>query len=170
MLRAWQTAELFQQQLTKHSDQNYSIACFDALAERCVGAVANLSVEQIEHIIASDPRYQTLPANWKSDSYFQLPFQGAESLMQAGERLAKHLIGAMQSLTPTETDQVKFFVGHGASFRHAAFQLGILQFEQIAQFSMFYAQPLLFEYHQDGSWSHIAGDWKLRKPKQEAID
>ena len=59
-------------------------------------------------------------------------------------------------------DTVKLFVGHGAAFRHAAYKLGILQFEQLAQFSMFHARPVLIEYLDDDSWRHIGGDWKIR--------
>ncbi len=169
MLRAWQTADIFQQAL-QASFPRLQISSFDALAERSVGSVANLNVEQIESIIASDPRYSALPQGWKSDSHFQLPFQGAESLLQAGERVAAHLKQRMMGLERTNQTQVKLVVGHGASFRHAAFHLGILDFDMIAKLSMYHAQPLLFEYFDDGTWQHIAGDWKIRQAKNEPID
>jgi len=170
MLRAWQTASIFQHTLTSEGTETATVTCFDDLAERSVGAVANLAVDYIEAIIEADPRYESLPENWKSDSHFQLPFQGAESLMQAGKRVANHISKQMQALPPSTENQLKLFVGHGASFRHAAYHLGILEFEMIAQLSMFHAEPMYFEYFDDGRWQHIDGKWKQRQPKNEAID
>jgi 2,3-bisphosphoglycerate-dependent phosphoglycerate mutase len=169
MLRAWQTADIFKQSLQASITEEITIDCFDGLAERSVGSVANLSVEQIEQIIDSDPRYDVLPENWKSDSHFCLPFQGAESLLDAGKRVAECLQKQLEQINETEIPQVKLVIGHGASFRHAAYHLGILEFEMIAKLSMYHAQPLLFEFDQ-GRWQHIAGDWKQRQPKREAID
>jgi 2,3-bisphosphoglycerate-dependent phosphoglycerate mutase len=159
MLRAWQTADIFKQSLQASITEEITIDCFDGLAERSVGSVANLSVEQIEQIIDSDPRYDVLPESWKSDSHFCLPFQGAESLLDAGKRVAECLQKQLEHIGETETIQVKLVIGHGASFRHAAYHLGILEFEMIAKLSMYHAQPLLFEYDQ-GRWQHIAGEWK----------
>jgi 2,3-bisphosphoglycerate-dependent phosphoglycerate mutase len=170
MLRAWQTATIFQQNLTCEGSKAPVVTCYNELAERSVGAVANLSVEQIEAIVDADPRYDQLPEDWKSNSYFQLPFQAAESLMQAGERVAKHITKQMQALPTSTANQLKLFVGHGASFRHAAYQLGILEFDMIARLSMYHSEPLYFEYFDDGSWQHIDGMWKQRQPKVEAID
>jgi 2,3-bisphosphoglycerate-dependent phosphoglycerate mutase len=169
MLRAWQTADIFKQSLQASITEEITIDCFDGLAERSVGSVANLSVEQIEQIIDSDPRYDVLPESWKSDSHFCLPFQGAESLLDAGKRVAECLQKQLEHIGETETIQVKLVIGHGASFRHAAYHLGILEFEMIAKLSMYHAQPLLFAYDQ-GRWQHIAGEWKKRQPKREAID
>jgi 2,3-bisphosphoglycerate-dependent phosphoglycerate mutase len=163
MLRAWQTAEIFAHRLYGQNESALSIDCYDALAERGVGSVANLTIMQIENIIAGDPRYENPPADWKSNSHYCLPFQGAESLMQAGVRVAGHLGQQMNTLLEKATvDTIKLFVGHGAAFRHAAHHMGILQFEELAKFSMYYAQPVLIEYLEDGSWQHIGGDWKLR--------
>lgn len=163
MLRSWQTAMIFVEKLYKHEMPSRLIDSYDALAERGLGAVANMTIRQIEKVIVEDPRYEEPPQNWKSDSHYCLPFQGAESLMQAGERVAAHLLQQMQKLrAEANADTVKLFVGHGAAFRHAAFHLGILEFEQLAQFSMFHARPVLIEYLDDGSWRHIGGDWKIR--------
>ena len=38
----------------------------------------------------------------------------------------------------------------------------LLPAEQLAQFRMFHARPVLIEYIDDGNWRHIGGDWKLR--------
>ena len=163
MLRAWQTALIFVETLYEHRMPSTLIESHDALAERGVGAAANLTVRQIEKIIVEDPRYEEPPQSWKSDSHYCLPFQGAESLMQAGERVANHLRHQMQKLRDrAEVDTVQLFVGHGAAFRHAAYHLDILEYEQLAQLSMFHARPLMIEYMDDGSWRHVGGDWKVR--------
>jgi len=163
LLRAWQTAKLITENLTSELDEPAEIQCFDDLAERSVGAVANLTIEQIEDIVKQDPRYESLPVDWKSNSHFCLPFQGAESLMSAGERVANHVTQQMNQLQNCVTeDTVKLFVGHGAAFRHAAFHLGLLNFEQIRQLSMYHAHPVFLEYIGDKQWRHLAGDWKVR--------
>ena len=163
MLRAWQTAMIFVEKLYQHQMPSMLIDSHDALAERGLGSVANMTIRQIEKVIVEDPRYEEPPLEWKSNSHYCLPFQGAESLIQAGVRVAEHLQQQMHKLRDeTSVDTVKLFVGHGAAFRHAAYQLGILQYEQLAQFSMFHARPVLIEYLDDGSWRHIGGDWKIR--------
>ena len=163
MLRAWQTALVFVERLYQHQMPSTLIDSYDALAERGVGAAANLTIQQIEKIIVEDPRYEEPPKDWKSNSYYCLPFQGAESLIQAGERVAGHLQQQMEQLRASaDVDTVKLFVGHGAAFRHAAFHLGVLEYEQLAKLSMHYAQPVLIEYREDNSWHHVGGDWKIR--------
>lgn len=170
-LRAWQTADIIRQQLQTAGDAVLQVESFSALAERSMGSAANLSIQQIESVLAQDPRYATPPSNWKARSDYQLPLQDAESLNQAGQRVAGHLQAQMQSLQEVvSADTLKLFVGHGASFRHAAWQLGVLQFAQIAQLSMYHGSPVFLEYHKDGSWSHTAGNWKQRKPAEENTD
>ena len=128
-----------------------------------MGSVANLSVQQIEKIIIEDPRYEEPPLDWKSNSHYCLPFQGAESLMQAGERVAGHLRRKMRELAAqADCDTVKLFVGHGAAFRHAAYHMGVLEYEQLAQLSMYHAHPVLVEFVDDDDWRHVGGDWKAR--------
>lgn len=163
MLRSWQTAMIFAEVLYEHQMPTKLIDSYDALAERGLGSVANLTIQQIEKIIVEDPRYEEPPQDWKSNSHYCLPFQGAESLIQAGVRVAEHLQQQMENLNAqVSADTVKLFVGHGAAFRHAAYHLGILEFEQLAQFSMFHAQPVFIEYLHDGGWRHVGGDWKVR--------
>lgn len=170
-LRAWQTADIIRQQLQTEGGCILQVESFAALAERSMGSVANLSIKQIESVLEQDPRYGIPPPNWKARSDYQLPLQGAESLTRAGQRVAGHLQSQMQSLQQTvSADTLKLFVGHGASFRHAAWQLGVLEFAQIAQLSMYHGSPVFLEYHNDGSWSHIAGHWKQRKPAEENTD
>jgi 2,3-bisphosphoglycerate-dependent phosphoglycerate mutase len=168
LLRAWQTADIIRASL---GDAALMVEQHTDLAERCVGSAANLSISEINRIIEQDPRYQALPKNWKSDSFFCLPFQGAESLMLAGRRVADLLIAEMQALhTQSKTNQLKIFVGHGAAIRHAAYHLGILKQEQIAQLSMYHCRPLYFEYLDNAQWRHVAGNWKIRSQHSQHLD
>lgn len=170
LLRAWQTAQIICKQLAK-SQCTLTVNSFAALAERSVGSAANLTILQIEEIIDNDPRFDSLPEGWKSNSHFCLPLQGAESLMDSGKRVAEHLIttlSALQETSPQNT--LKLIAGHGAAFRHAAFHLGILQFEQIAQLSMYHDEPVFIERLADGSWVHIAGKWKIRGQASQYSD
>lgn len=170
MLRAWQTAEIFRETLQHEGHKSLKIQSYDALAERSVGAVANLNIDQIASIVRDDPRYPDLPGDWKSDSYFCLPFQGAESLMDAGKRVAAHLTAQMSAIPRGDKTQVKLCFGHGAAFRHAAFHMGVLSFEHIAALSMFHSEPILLELAEDGCWHHIGGEWKVRAKKNDGMD
>jgi hypothetical protein len=77
----------------------------------------------------------------------------------------------MSELAAVEVaDCVKLFVGHGAAFRHAAYHLGALRFEQIAGLSMYHGRPLFFEQGLDGRWSKLAGDWKIRGEREDYVD
>ena len=161
LLRAWQTADIIATALSAP----LRLAEFDVLAERSVGIAGNLDIATIEKLLHDDPRYSSPPPAWKADSRYQLPFPGAESLLQAGQRVADHLIRRMQELPVADGgDRVKLFVGHGAAFRHAAFQLGVLEYAQIAELSMYHVRPVYLERLPDGRWRHVGGDWKRRRP------
>lgn len=169
MLRAWQTAQILGQALEPTTEP--VIESFDALAERGVGCAANLRLDEIEEILRRDPRYLDPPENWKADSHYRLPLQGAESLLEAGARVARHLRARMQALqSQIVGDSLKLFVGHGAAFRHAAYHLGVLAFEDIAGLSMYHARPVYLELASDGSWRHVAGEWKVRARGSEFTD
>ena len=158
LLRAWESATLIAENL----QGDYAIQSFDALAERSMGSAANLTVSQVEAVVREDPRFEELPADWKSSSHFCLPLQGAESLAEAGQRVAQHLVETMQQLARhAQQDTFKVFVGHGAAIRHAAWQLGVLDLSDVARLSMFHAQPVCLEYSDTG-WRHAGGDWKVR--------
>jgi 2,3-bisphosphoglycerate-dependent phosphoglycerate mutase len=133
---------------------------FEALAERSVGAMANLSLKQIEAIIDADPRYGALPSGWKASSDYCLPYQGAESLRQAGERVAQHIESAWQALP---SRQLKLIVGHGAAIRHAAARLGVIHEADISSLSMFHARPVYIQQDDAGHWRQVGGDWKKRQ-------
>lgn len=161
LLRAWQTAEIFKESLQSTAEKELTIKCFDDLVERNVGAVANLTIQQIEELVNQDPRYEPLPSNWKSHSDFKLPFIGAESLLEAGQRVAKHVRRSIAGMQ-LDVDCVKLFFGHGAAFRHAAYVLGVIDLQQVAHLSMHHSQPIYLEYCADCTWQHIAGEWKPR--------
>lgn len=168
LLRAWETAELIAADLQPcTTEATPEIVSTDALCERSVGALANLTAEQITAIINADPRYAAPPADWKSNSHYCLPVPGAESLLQAGERIAAYLRDLCQQ--SARTHQLTLVIGHGASIRHGAFHLGILPFEHIAQLSMHHADPVIIE-HTGGHWRHIAGHWKVRANNSQYTD
>jgi broad specificity phosphatase PhoE len=167
-LRGWQTATIICRELEQLGVSDAIVESFEALAERCLGSAANLTVEQIESVVAADPRYDPLPAGWKSDSHFRIPLQGAESLMQAGGRVSRHVTERADSLVhEIAADTLKIFVGHGAAFRHAAVDMGLLTARQAVALSMYHCQPVYFErlidHMDDNRWRHIGGEWKIRK-------
>jgi 2,3-bisphosphoglycerate-dependent phosphoglycerate mutase len=170
LLRGWQTAETIRMGLRLGNQEPMEIESFDDLAERSLGCAANLTLQQIETVLRDDPRFSSPPAGWKSDSRYRLPLQGAESLMDAGERVAEHMERRLSELQrEVKTDIVKLFVGHGAAFRHAAHRLGVLAFDQIAALSMYHCRPVFLERLSDGSWQHLTGEWKIRA-KGESFD
>ena len=171
LLRGWQTAEVICRGLEQQGSEPLEIEQFDDLAERSLGSGNNLSRRQIEAAIQADPRFGSLPDDWKANSHFQLPLQGAESLMQAGQRVAAHLDARLATLEQAvERDTVKLFVGHGAAFRHAAHQLGVLEFEEIAKLSMYHCRPVFLEREFAGAWTHLTGDWKVRSANEPVTD
>src|SRR5690606_36817225 len=79
LLRARQTAELAADTLDRvEEDQRFSVAEFAELAERSVGAAANLTIEAIEAALRVDPRHPELPAGWKAHPRYRLPVPGSE--------------------------------------------------------------------------------------------
>lgn len=169
LLRAWQTAEIFREELTPLFAEPPRSRSFSALCERSVGALANLSIQEIERIVTLDPRLEPLPKGWKSTSDFRLPFDGAESLLEAGERVAAHLQALLEPLSRLETTnqpkqlkQLQLVVGHGASIRHAGYHLNVISFSDIKRLSMFHGHPVVFERHNQ-NWSRLYGNWKQRQ-------
>ncbi|MGB0722289.1 MAG: histidine phosphatase family protein [Gammaproteobacteria bacterium] len=167
-LRAWQTGELIRASLPGVT----AVESHEALAERGLGSAANLTVEQIEAALAADPRFEAPPPGWKSDSHYRLPLQGAESLMEAGTRVAEHLRARAAALHGhgLRRDTLKIIVAHGAALRHGAHKLGILPFERIAALSMFHATPVYFEVSENGRWRQVGGEWKVRARGETGLD
>lgn len=166
-LRAWQTARGLADRLQDYGVRIAEIREVPELSERSVGTVANLTVAEIESVLAADPRYLPPPPGWKADSAYRLPFPGAESLSEAGLRVAGYLQMAMEASQP---DRMTLFVGHGASFRHAACHLGVMPWAQIPALSMYHARPLLLCYNAGGKWQHLDGAWKIRPAREDPQD
>lgn len=164
LLRGWETANEMTENLNeKKPEVPYCTEEFDELAERCLGGAANLRVDEIEDVLAKDPRVGSLPDGWKSQSEFRLPVMGAESLIEAGQRVAQHILACLQRLRGIITeDTLKLFVGHGAAFRHAALEFGVLTPVDIPALSMHHARPVYLEWLTDGRWAHVGGEWKQR--------
>jgi len=163
MLRAWHTAELLGSELSALTQVEFRVNEFDALAERSVGALANLSVTQIEAILRADPRFSVPAPGWKRDSRYKLPSQGAESLCEAGARVASHLIARSRAVTHERG--LKLFVGHGGAFRHAAHTFGLLSLEQVSALTLQHGAAIYLE-HRFGADTdrvvHLAGEWQAR--------
>ncbi|MDX8409060.1 MAG: histidine phosphatase family protein [Mariprofundales bacterium] len=163
VLRGWQSAELIRQHLeeamaARSPEMGYHLVETVALGERSVGSLANLTVAEIEQVVDDDPRYDIPPAGWKSDSHYRLPYPGAESLLEAGGRVATYLQQTMRHAA----EGLHVFVGHGAAFRHAVYHLGVLELAQVPSLSMYHAQPMIFVLDAERRWHHITGAWKLR--------
>ncbi|GAA0775918.1 histidine phosphatase family protein [Roseibium denhamense] len=169
-LRAWQTATQMLPALSMGTGSQFIVEETEALAERSVGALANLTLSEIEDILDTDPRFTPPPANWKSDSHFKLPVQGAESLIEAGRRVAAVLETEVETLAADTSANAQIFVGHGASIRHAALHLDVLRPEEIQSLSMHHARPVVLRFSRDNGWSHAAGDWKQRSHKAAPLD
>jgi 2,3-bisphosphoglycerate-dependent phosphoglycerate mutase len=169
MRRAWETASLLGEELLRIGGPALLVEEFGELAERCLGASANLTVDEIESVLAADPRFASPAPGWKRDPHYTLPLQGAESLAQAGERVARHVLRR----TPATGDSpsLKLFVGHGGAFRHAAGWLGLLSFDDLQSLSMHHAVPIYFEHRPAPSQAPgasgdrlvtVAGEWRQR--------
>lgn len=169
LLRAWQTAEIWREELSVRGQADASVESVFALCERSLGAAANLSVDEIERVIARDPRCEPLAPGWKRRRDFRLPLPGAESLAQAGGRVARHVGERARALEPSSSAAatlVKLVVGHGGSIRNAAADLGILELHDVAQLSMYYGEAIVYSRGTDG-WTHLYGRWK---PRAAAVD
>lgn len=169
LLRAYQTAEIIAEALNTEFSVELEIVETNQLVERKMGPMANLTVEEIEAVLQKDPRYPLPPENWKSSKEYKLPFIDCESLGMAGERVASYIKKTPENLFGSEVqnpDIYRILVGHGASFRHACSNLGILKEEDIPQLSMHYAEPLFFQFEKK-SWRHIGGNWKQRTKKDQ---
>ena len=179
LLRAWQTAQVMNEVMGDRTRREFSLMAHDALWERSLGSAANLTTAQIAEAVRHDPRVDFLPADWKSNSHFRLPLPGAESLMQAGQRVADFIASLSASpsapasaptSTLTSSATLTLIVGHGAALRHAAYLLGVLDFDQIAGLSMHHARPVVIEQAPSGSWRHVAGEWKVRQRHEPTQD
>lgn len=168
-LRAWQTARAAVDVLSARG-HGAQIAQTPDLSERALGSAANLTLEEIEAVLCADPRFDPPPPGWKSDRDYRLPLQGAESLRGAGERVARWLRRVTMQAPAAGEPTLTLVFGHGAAFRHAAHELGLLGLDDIARLSMHHARPLLLCYNGNGTWRHFGGAWKPRAGLQTALD
>lgn len=163
LLRAWETASIYAEALSANlaalRDKSISVVSDSALCERSVGAVANLTAKEIERILELDPRFKSPPRGWKSQSDYRLPFDGAESLIEAGQRVAEFV----RQHRATSEKTIQIFVGHGASIRHAACHLNVIEQCDINRLSMFYAHPVALRFDANNGWDLIYGGWKQRR-------
>ena len=188
MLRAWQTAKIIRDAIVERQAEQsgqYRIVETELLGERCVGSLANLTADEIEAVVDADPRYEIPLKNWKSDSHYRLPYPGAESLMDAGLRVAQYidkvtnayrvrydtypLSSAIRAKTGPRSGSLRLFIGHGAAIRHAAYHWGVLQFEDIARLSMYHASPIFLKL-KNRRWQHVSGAWKKRNLNTQYTD
>ncbi len=181
LLRAWQSAHIVAEGLSAVG--RVEVVERPELAERGLGAAANLSVAEIERLMGLDPRVPPLPEGWKANSHFRLPVLGAESMVEAGARVARFLEmaalriggkGVPDPLRDTAPDpgtgsgRLVVVFGHGGAFRHAAVTLGLLEASDVPGLSMYHCRPVLCAPTLPGRWRHVAGEWKVWR--QEAAD
>jgi 2,3-bisphosphoglycerate-dependent phosphoglycerate mutase len=161
-LRAYQTGTLIREFLELSGD----LETTDGLCERSVGPMANLTVSEIEEVLRKDPRYEVPKPGWKSTPNFKLPYPGAESLLEAGKRVADTIL---EKTSQTNTKNCTIFVGHGASFRFACYHLGLWSVEEAQAHSMFYGRPVLLRL-ENGTLKNVGGSWKVRDKSQAPKD
>lgn len=175
LLRAYQTvtlaAETWTAQRSGIQERVPYVQTTQELVERSVGSAANLTVGQIEDILDRDPRFDRPKPGWKSIPSFRLPVPGAESLLEAGLRVAQYLRQSARDLarqSSEDTPIVRMVVGHGASLRWAAHSLGVLSMQEAKGCSMYHAQSVYIERRSEDDWRHIGGEWKPRsRPAQD---
>ena len=161
LLRAWETANLLGTGLSERTGQNLHVIQRDELIERGLGSAANMTFERIAEMIAEDPRIGALPEGWRRIPEFRLPVQGAESLMQAGARVAARVAASIESIPEDDPrDLVRLFVAHSGCLRHAAVVLGAIDVRNVPGLSMDFLQSILVEQQPNGEWVHLAGEFQ----------
>lgn len=164
LLRAYETATIAAARLHEALGVEIRVVESEALVERSLGAAANLTLEEIERAVERDPRFASLPPAWKSHSAVKLPFQGCESLLEAGARVAGYLMQTFARIEGrVEEDTLVAFIGHGGAFRHAAAALGLFDAEKAGSVSMYHAKPVALRRSPENRWTHVAGEWKPRR-------
>lgn len=160
LLRAWETANVLATALVPETGRDHHVIQRDELMERGLGSAANLTFEQITELLARDPRIGPLPEGWRRMPEFRLPLPGAESLMQAGARVAARVTASMESIPDDDpTDVARLFVAHSGCLRHAAVVLGAIDVRHVASLSMDFLGCVLLEKTASGDWVHLAGEF-----------
>lgn len=163
LLRATETAGLIAEQLEHRLGRSFRVEERDEMLERGLGSCANLRFEEIEALLAQDPRLDALPRGWRRISHFRLPVPGAESLIEAGARTADRIDESLAALD-TPDDRLRIFVAHSGCLRHAAVARDLLTPERAMTLSMDFVQTILVERAAFGRWRHVAGEWPKHLP------
>ena len=116
------------------------------MIERGLGSAANLTFEAIAELLSKDPRLGPLPKGWRRMPEFRLPLPGAESLMQAGSRVAARVAASIDAIPDDDpADIARLFVAHSGCLRHAAVVLGAIDVRHVAGLSMDFLGCVLLE-------------------------
>lgn len=165
LLRAWQTAKLLSESLGERTGRHFHVIERDELIERGLGSATNLCFDRIEALLGADPRQAQLPKGWRRMPEFRLPVQGAESLMQAGARVAARVAASLDGIPEDDPrDLVRLFVAHSGCLRHAAVALGAIDVRVVPGLSMDFAQTVMIEKLPGGDWVHVGGQFRKQLP------
>lgn len=161
LLRAWETGTILASALGERTGTTFVLDERNEIIERGIGSCANLRFDEIESVLALDTRLDALPKGWRRMPEFRLPVQGAESLIQAGERTGARIDASIESISDDDPrDVLRLFVAHSGCLRHAAVHLGALELSAVSSLSMDFCQAILIEKSQHGDWKQLAGQWK----------
>lgn len=165
LLRAWETANVLAKALEPETGRAHHVVQSDELIERGLGSAANLTLDTIADLLAEDPRIEPLPEGWRRMPEFRLPLPGAESLMEAGARVAARVAASLDAIPDDDpTDLARLFVAHSGCLRHAAVVLGAIDVRHVAGLSMDYLGCVLLEKTPGGEWIHLAGEFAKYAP------
>lgn len=168
LLRAHQTAQVLSESFSKRTGRPFEVEDRDELLERGMGSCANMRLDEIESMLALDPRLEPLPPGWRRRPDFRLPVPGAESLLEAGARTARRIEASLDAIDDDAPDRLRLFVAHSGCLRHAAVALGALGEDEVPGKSMEFVQMVCLERLADGRWVRVAGDWKTHVPEPGA--
>ncbi|MEZ4331596.1 MAG: histidine phosphatase family protein [Myxococcota bacterium] len=170
LLRAWETGRILAEALEARTGCRFVVEERIELIERGLGSCANLRFDEIEALLARDPRLAPLPPEWRRRADFRLPVPGAESLLDAGVRTARRIDRSLASASAPDAPGgvLKIFVAHGGCLRHAAVVRDILPIDEAIKLTMDYCGTVLIESIGPQRWRHVAGEWKKRLPSTDA--
>jgi 2,3-bisphosphoglycerate-dependent phosphoglycerate mutase len=162
LLRAYETAWILSRALTERRREPFTVREFPELTERSVGAATNLSLREIDSVMQRDPRMDEAPAGWERDPHYRLPFPGAESLVEAGARVARHIREAAEAIRRRGggEDRMKIVVGHSGSLLHALVHLGAFDLDAVSELTLPYARPVpIAQDAEAGGWNLLDRTW-----------
>jgi 2,3-bisphosphoglycerate-dependent phosphoglycerate mutase len=158
LLSAFETATIVAEALSRATHRPFRVDQHDVLCARSFGPAANLTIAEIEDLLAGDARCGRPPPGWRHFPEFALPFPGAESLRDAGQRVAEHLrASAARLATKSRASKLQLFVSHSCALRYASVELGVLDAARAGNLGMHHCEPILLEAQPSGSWQHLDG-------------